>query len=165
MSENKHILPGVTFTGPVTVNGPMFDIHNNDHVHINGLPMAEQGVPDETPPTTTSDMPSKEQRIYRAICIMREEGVLKHLYDYAWVMAVMNETEGLPHFSSPASFHTYMANDVGVERLPDESQLRKESNSYSGQFPQWKFIKADTTEGNRRINVAKRFLNLMMKTT
>ena len=146
MSENKHILPGVTFTGPVTVNGPMFDIHNNDHVHINGLPMAEQGVPDETPPTTTSDMPSKEQRIYRAICIMREEGVLKHLYDYAWVMAVM-------------------ANDVGVERLPDESQLRKASNSYSGQFPQWKFIKADTTEGNRRINVAKRFLNLMMKTT
>lgn len=25
---------GVTFSGPVTFNGPMFDIHDNQHVHI-----------------------------------------------------------------------------------------------------------------------------------
>ena len=25
---------GVTFTGSVTFNGPMFDIHDNQHVHI-----------------------------------------------------------------------------------------------------------------------------------
>ena len=25
---------GVTFTGSVTFNGPMFDIHDNEHVHI-----------------------------------------------------------------------------------------------------------------------------------
>ena len=31
---------GVTFTGSVTFNGPMFDIHDNQHVHI-GVQMPE----------------------------------------------------------------------------------------------------------------------------
>lgn len=31
---------GVTFTGNITVNGPMFDIHNNEHVYI-GKPAEE----------------------------------------------------------------------------------------------------------------------------
>ena len=33
MKSNK-LLPGVTFSGPITVNGPMFDIHDNQHVTI-----------------------------------------------------------------------------------------------------------------------------------
>ena len=31
--ENK--LPGLSFTGAVTFNGPMFDIHDNQHIHFN----------------------------------------------------------------------------------------------------------------------------------
>ena len=27
-------LPDITITGGITVNGPMFDIHDNQHVHI-----------------------------------------------------------------------------------------------------------------------------------
>ena len=27
-------IPSITFTGDVTVNGPMFDIHDNQHVHV-----------------------------------------------------------------------------------------------------------------------------------
>ena len=37
MEEKKtktQTLPGITFTGNITVNGPMFDIHDNQHVHI-----------------------------------------------------------------------------------------------------------------------------------
>lgn len=30
-----NILPGVSFTGPITINGPMFDIHDNQHIHFN----------------------------------------------------------------------------------------------------------------------------------
>lgn len=26
--------PNITFSGDITVNGPMFDIHDNEHVHI-----------------------------------------------------------------------------------------------------------------------------------
>lgn len=47
---------GVTFTGSVTFNGPMFDIHDNQHVHI-GVQMPEadqqpqqQEAPPEVPP-------------------------------------------------------------------------------------------------------------------
>lgn len=32
--KNGNSLTGVTFTGNVTFNGPMFDIHDNEHVHI-----------------------------------------------------------------------------------------------------------------------------------
>lgn len=32
--ENNKDMMGVTFTGNVTFQGPMFDIHDNEHVHI-----------------------------------------------------------------------------------------------------------------------------------
>ena len=35
---------------------------------------------------------------------MRQEKVIKHLYDYAYLMKVMNETEDMPNFNSPKSF-------------------------------------------------------------
>lgn len=47
---------GVTFTGDVTFIGPMFDIHDNEHVHIHsdrmmpeevGEPVIEEVVPEE----------------------------------------------------------------------------------------------------------------------
>ena len=34
MAENNQGIGGITFTGDITVNGPMFDIHDNQHVHI-----------------------------------------------------------------------------------------------------------------------------------
>ena len=32
--KSNKLLPGVTFSGPITVNGPMFYIHDNQHVTI-----------------------------------------------------------------------------------------------------------------------------------
>jgi hypothetical protein len=41
MRENgDKTLPGITFSGDITVHGPMFDIHDNEHVHI-GQPFGE----------------------------------------------------------------------------------------------------------------------------
>lgn len=34
MAKKNNDIPGVTLTGDITVNGPMFDIHDNTHVHI-----------------------------------------------------------------------------------------------------------------------------------
>lgn len=49
MEEKNHGIGGITFTGAITVNGPMFDIHDNQHVHIhtNGK--------ENDPPLTVSD--------------------------------------------------------------------------------------------------------------
>ena len=36
MEEKKtKKIGGITFTGGITINGPMFDIHDNQHVHVN----------------------------------------------------------------------------------------------------------------------------------
>ena len=40
MVEKKQVVGGITFTGDITVNGPMFDIHDNEHVHI-GKPVED----------------------------------------------------------------------------------------------------------------------------
>ena len=34
MEEKKNSIGGITFTGAITVNGPMFDIHDNENVTI-----------------------------------------------------------------------------------------------------------------------------------
>lgn len=33
-NKKKNALPGITFTGDITVQGSMFDIHDNQHVYI-----------------------------------------------------------------------------------------------------------------------------------
>ena len=46
MDKKKTInVPGITFTGGITVNGPMFDIHDNEHIHfhMNGKTQQEDG--------------------------------------------------------------------------------------------------------------------------
>ena len=58
MNSNNDSLPGITFTGPITVNGPMFDIHDNGHVeiHVKG-PLEAQHKDD------TGEIPSREAMI------------------------------------------------------------------------------------------------------
>ena len=34
MEKNNSNIPDITFSGDITVNGPMFDIHDNEHVYI-----------------------------------------------------------------------------------------------------------------------------------
>lgn len=43
MEEKKtKTIGGITFTGDITVHGPMFDIHDNQHVHVNVNKQPEQ---------------------------------------------------------------------------------------------------------------------------
>ena len=103
-----------------------------------------------------------DERILQCIKVINEEGTLKHLYDYTWVMEVMNQTKDLPMFDTPSSFITYME-DLGIKRLPSEDTIIKKKNKFTGTFPDWKFTDCDTTEATRRINVGKRFLSLFRK--
>jgi hypothetical protein len=91
---------------------------------------------------------------------MWAEGTLKNLYDYTWVMMVMNETEWLPSFDTPTSFMNYMRK-CGVMSMPSLSNITKYYEKARGEFPNWTFLGADGTETKRRNNVGKRFLNLM----
>ena len=101
-----------------------------------------------------------ERTIGYAAKTMRAEGELKHLYDYTWLMLLMNETDGLPSFDTPTSYVDYMK-QCGVKSMPTRSNISKYYDKARGEFPNWTFADADGQEAKRRNNVAKRFLNLV----
>ena len=111
-------------------------------------------------PQTQVEVRNDDEWIVECIKKLKEEKVLKRLFDYTWVMEVMNQTKDLPKFNTPSSFINYL-NDHGIKRLPSEDTINKKLNKYTGTFPHWVFTDCDTTEANRRINVAKRFLTLL----
>ena len=100
-----------------------------------------------------------DQKLKKTIEKLEEEGTLKNLYDYTWIMSVMNETKGLPDFYTPSSLISYLKN-LNIERLPSEDSINIKQNTFSGTFPDWIFTNCDSTEAKRRINVGKRFLNI-----
>lgn len=115
--------------------------------------------------TQTADAEEVEEsiqdndRIKRAILQLKAEDNIKHLYDYTWVMAAMNDSDGLPNFSSPQSFVTFLQR-LGIDNLPSESSIKKKYEKMLGKFPDLTFLDADKTESDRRISVGKRFLNI-----
>ena len=106
-----------------------------------------------------------DRLIKQAIETMMDEGVIKHSYDLAFVMQLMEETDGLPHFDSPNSFLTYIS-DLGIDDLPSEDSIKKKLSATFGKYPAWRFTDQkgkDATEAKRRNNVASRFLSLYRK--
>ncbi len=47
MAKDNGNIPDITFSGDVTVNGPMFDIHDNNHVHVNVNKQPHQACDEE----------------------------------------------------------------------------------------------------------------------
>ena len=114
---------------------------------------AEAGADESSAAVSDNDI------IKEVIQQLKAEKVIAHLYDYTWVMLAMNDTKGLPSFDSPQSFVTFLST-LGLDNLPSESSIKKKNEKVVGVFPDLTFIDVDKTEGDRRVNVGKRFLNL-----
>ena len=99
-----------------------------------------------------------DKRIKRAVDILKEEKVLKNLYDYTFVMQAMNETDGMPHYDSPQSFLKHFK-QLGIAPLPDASSINRILNKMLGKYPNWTFVGKDKTETDRRNNVGRRYQN------
>lgn len=134
----------------------------HQHNYMGGKPSVEDSDTDIEDGSCTENSQSTEQRVKACIDTLVKEKVLKNLYDYTWVMETMNQTKGMPHFNTPASFITYLTT-IGIERRPSEDTINKKQNVYSGTFPEWQFTDCDHTEATRRINVGRRFLSLYRK--
>ena len=117
-------------------------------------------------PPSAETMPAcvtLDEKIRAAIAAMQEEKLFRHAYDYAWIMLVMNQNGGLPHFDSVSSYHTFLVR-IGVADLPSLSSVEKKAATACRQHPSWTFTDtADTNETRRRNNVASRFLCLVRK--
>ena len=111
------------------------------------------------------NLSSTEQLIKRAVEIMKKEKVIKHLYDYAFIMKIMNETEELPTFNSPQSFLNYFK-ELKITELPSEDSIKKKVSASFGNHPSWTFTDdkgKDINEVKRRIAVGSRFLSICRK--
>ena len=106
-----------------------------------------------------------DQFIIKAVDIMKREKVIKYLYDYAFIMQIMNETDELPTFSSPKSFLNYFK-ELKIIGLPGEDSIKKKFNATFGKHPSWTFTDdkgKDSNEVKRRIAIGSRFLSIYRK--
>ena len=145
----------------IYVQGSYIDIHDNKVVNLSvdkGEVHVDQ-TNDSMLGTSDDNTAATDVRMALAVRGLWDEGVLKNLYDYTWVMEVMNQTDGMPYFNTPASFIAYLK-AADVERLPSEDSINKKQNTFTGSFPDWMFTDCDAMEAKRRINVGKRFLNI-----
>ena len=104
----------------------------------------------------------KQVRFRDSLRALMEEPVFKHKYDHAWVMDVVNQyTEEFGiRFVSARDYVFYVCKTLGFGGIVSYDTLRKMASLRSGHFPNWYFRSSSPVENNRRINVARRFLNL-----
>lgn len=122
----------------------------------------EQNTEEEEPDENLS---LTDRLIIKAVEIMKNEKVIKHLYDYAFIMQIMNETEELPTYSSPKSFLNYFK-ELKITGLPGEDSIKKKVNATFGNHPSWTFTDdkgKDSNEAKRRIAIGSRFLSIYRK--
>ncbi len=109
--------------------------------------------------------PVYDERIRQAITLMQKENVIKHSYDFAFVMMIMNVAEDCPSFDSPKSFLTYLRG-LKIMDLPSDDSIKKKISVTYDKHPSWYFRDPkgkDATEAKRRNNVASRFLSIYRK--
>ncbi len=107
------------------------------------------------------DLPDIDRRVATAMRTLTEKKVMRHLYDYTWVMVVIGDgaLKEMGAFKSPQAFIDYMK-ELGVERLPDRKALNAWGNKVIGKYPHWVFTDtSNPKEILRRKNVAKLFLS------
>jgi hypothetical protein len=80
-NKKRHAF-GVTFTGDVTFQGPMFDIHDNEHVHISAekMPHEEQVDDQMEMATDITQLPQVEEELN----YFQPQLHLKRLFEMEW---------------------------------------------------------------------------------
>lgn len=101
-------------------------------------------------------------RIRHAIVQLREERLLRRMYDYAWLKVAMDSDDDLPSFESAQKYIDYLGGELQLDGLPSESSVSKMMDAARGQLFNWTFSDtSDAQETTRRNNIVRRFFNLM----
>jgi hypothetical protein len=101
-------------------------------------------------------------RIRHAIVQLKEERLLRRMYDYAWLKVAMDSDDDLPSFESAQKYIDYLGGELQLDGLPSESSVSKMMDAARGQLFNWTFSDtSDAQETTRRNNIVKRFFNLM----
>ena len=107
-----------------------------------------------------------EQRLAAAINTLLTKKIIRHIYDYTWIMIAISEgvIEGLGGFRSPQSFMDYL-HGLGIESVPSRTTLSTWLGKVDGMYPDWVFTDTeDPQEVFRRKNVVMQLLSLLEDT-
>ena len=105
------------------------------------------------------------KRVALAIKNLQRNKVIRHLYDYTWIMVGIGDgvVEGMGPFGSPQKFMDYLKT-IGVERVPSRTTLSTWYGRVIGKYPDWEFIDTqDPQEIQRRKNVFRQFISALNK--
>ena len=105
------------------------------------------------------------RRMTIALRSLKEAGVIRHSYDYTWIMVAIGDgaIKGLGAFKSPQSFMDYLKS-VGVENVPSRTTLSTWFGRVLGKYPNWEFIDThDPQEILRRKNVVRQLIGMLNK--
>lgn len=103
-------------------------------------------------------LPDIDQRMQMIFHELEEEMVIKHKYDYVWIMQLIAEKKikEVAPFKTVPSFRSYLL-QLGIN-VAGVSTLSEYYNTVSGDYPNWEFTDTDDrNERLRRINVAGMF--------
>lgn len=78
-------------------------------------------------------------RIRHAIVQLREERLLRRMYDYAWLKVAMDSDDDLPSFESAQKYIDYLGGELQLDGLPSESSVSKMMDAARGQLFNWTF--------------------------
>jgi hypothetical protein len=109
-------------------------------------------------------LPDIDQRMQMIFHELEEEMVIKHKYDYVWIMQLIAEKkiEEVAPFKTVPSFRSYLL-QLGIN-VAGVSTLSEYYNTVSGDYPNWEFTDTDDRgERLRRINVAGMFYAAYVK--
>lgn len=109
-------------------------------------------------------LPDIDQRMQDIFHYLEDEKVIKHKYDYVWIMQLIAEKKikEVAPFKTVPSFRSYLLL-LGIE-VAGVSTLSEYYNTVSGDYPNWVFTDTDDAgERLRRINVARMFYAAYLK--
>ena len=109
------------------------------------------------------DLDEMNRRMAIAFNMLNENGAIRHIYDYTWIMAAIGDgvVEGMGEFRSPQSFMDYLTS-LGIERVPSRTTLSTWFGRVLGTYPDWQFVDtSDPQEILRRKNVVRQLISIL----
>ena len=111
------------------------------------------------------ELDEMNRRMALALRMLEENNVLRHGYDYTWIMVAIDDgaVEGLGRFKSPQGFRDYLK-CLGVEQVPSRTTLSTWFGKVLGRYPDWVFTDTeDPSEILRRKNVVRQLISALNK--
>lgn len=111
------------------------------------------------------ELDEMNRRMAYALRTLLNNNVIRHQYDYAWIMTAINDRviAGMKNFSSPQSFINYLK-DMGIEHVPCRSTISGYCEKVVGKYPDWIFTDtSDPHEVLRRKNVVAQLISAYNK--